>query len=125
MEKLNLSLEFHKKLSITVLDGEFNQYEGEEDIHALADMYQDILHRTEQKDFILEFHTPRIGTVGINTLTEIYQIVADNDGRLILINFPKSEMRYMEITGFIHYVTCLSNRLELNTAFQAGQESTN
>jgi len=114
MSKLQISVEFHKTLTILVLVGDFNQYEGEEDIRTLAHMYSDLLQKTKQKDLVIEFHSPRVGTVGINTLTEIYQLVAENEARMILINFPKSELRYLEITGFLHYVTLLTTRAELD-----------
>lgn len=113
MKSLQLSPEFYKKTTIVLIHGEFNQYEGEGDIRALVDTYMEILGTTKQKDMILEFDTPYIGTVGINTLTELYQVVSDHGGKLILVNFPKNEMRYLEITGFIHYVQCLSGRSQL------------
>jgi hypothetical protein len=114
MSKLQISVEFHKTLTVLVLVGDFNQYEGEDDIRALARMYNDLIQKAKQRDLILEFHTPRVGTVGINTLTEIYQLVAENEARMIFINFPKSELRYLEITGFLHYVTLLNTRAELD-----------
>ncbi len=113
MQKLQITVEFHKTLTLLVLVGDFNQYEGEEDIRQLAAMYADLVDKAQQKDLILDFHTPRVGTVGINTLTEMYQLVAEQGGRMMFINFPKNELRYLEITGFQSYVTLLQTRAEL------------
>lgn len=111
------------KLSITVneiggvhylsLDGEFNQYEGEEDIRAINDAYEKMTRDFSQVDLILEFRTERIGTVGINTLTEIYEVVAEKKGRMRFVGFPQAEMKYLEITGFANYVDLLSGLNEL------------
>ena len=114
MPALQISVEFHKTLTLLVLAGDFNQYEGEDDIRTLVKMYGDLVQKANQTDLILEFHTPRVGTVGINTLTELYQVVAENKARMIFINFPNSERRYLEITGFDQYVTLLGTRAELD-----------
>ena len=95
------------------LEGDFNQYEGEEDIRSLDEAYRKILETSSQVDLILEFKTERIGTVGINTLTEIYEVVTENGGRLRFVSFPENEMKYLEITGFINYVEILSGIEEI------------
>jgi len=113
MNKLAVSENKRGDTRYLTLDGNFNQYEGEEDIRSLNDAYQKIVETSSQVDLILEFKTERIGTVGINTLTEIYEVVTENGGRLRFVNFPENELKYLEITGFISYVELLSGIEEI------------
>ena len=113
MSSLRVTHEIHKTFALIKLDGHFDSYSSESDTNLIRNAYELICKETGQKDLILEFNIKHIGSIGINTLIKAYQIASLNDGRLIFIQFPDSEIRFLEITGFHRFVTCLRNRSEL------------
>lgn len=113
MPSLRATHEIFKTHVLLVLEGRFDPYDSDNDLIALQNAYDLIRKETAQTDLILEFKMKHIGSVGINTLIKVYQMARTNDGRLIFIQFPDSEIRYLEITGFNRYVSCLQNRTEL------------
>jgi anti-anti-sigma regulatory factor len=115
MSRLHARPDIYLHRPILVLEGEFNQYEADEDIQLLVQAYNEHCLARDSRDLLLEFRTSRIGTVGINVLTELYQVCREHDGELVLIGFPANEMRYLEITGFSRFVQLLDTRDNLGT----------